>query len=110
MDSYFLRFRLRGLVQPGWTFSNVRRQRESFSVMDSTVAGQTNGCGSLFHAMRNASMDAFRSSTLRKTPRRIALLSKWPNQRSTRFSQLELLSLIHISEPTRLGMISYAVF
>jgi hypothetical protein len=40
--------------------------------MDSTVAVQTNGFGSLFHAVRNASMDAFRSSTLRNTPRRIA--------------------------------------
>ena len=72
MDSYFFRFRLRELVQPGWIFSNVRRQRESFSVMDSTVAVQTNGFGSLFHAVRNPSMDAFRSSTLRNTPRRIA--------------------------------------
>ena len=34
-------------------------------MMDSTVAVQTNGLGSLFHAVRNASMDAFRSSTLR---------------------------------------------
>src|ERR1019366_2120286 len=57
MDSYFFRFRLRGLVQPGWIVSNVCRQRESFSVMDSTVAVQTNGFGSLFHAVRNASMD-----------------------------------------------------
>ena len=67
MDSYFFRFRLRGLVQPGWIFSNVLRQRESFSVMDSTVAVHTNGFGSLFQAVRNASMDAFRSSTLRNT-------------------------------------------
>src|ERR1035438_6268267 len=90
-EAYFFRFRLRGLVQPGWIVSNVCRQRESFSVMDSTVAVQTNGFGSLFHAVRNASMDAFRSSTLRNTPRRIALSSKWPNQRSTRFSQLALV-------------------
>src|SRR5215510_4539182 len=91
MDSYFFRLRLRGAVQPGWIFSNVRRQRDSFSVMDSTVAVQTNGFGSWFQAARNASMDAFRSSTLRNTPRRIAFWSKWPNQRSTKFNQLELV-------------------
>ena len=32
-----------------------------------------------------------RSSTLRKEPRRIRLLVNSPNQRSTRFSQLELV-------------------
>src|ERR1035438_10830485 len=91
MDSYFLRFRCRGRVQPGWIFSNVRRQRESFSVMDSTVAIQTNGFGSLFHVLRNASIDAFRSSTLRNTPRRMAFSSRRPNQQIGRFSQLELV-------------------
>src|SRR5437667_11593836 len=91
MDSYFLRFRLRGLVQPGWIFSSVRRQRESFSMMDSTVAVQTNGLGSLFHAVRNASREAFRSSTLRHKPRRIAFCSKGPNQRLTKFSRRELV-------------------
>ena len=35
-------------------------------------------------------MDAFKSATLRKTPRRMAVLSRWPNQRSTKFIQLEL--------------------
>src|ERR1700682_2589602 len=88
---YFLGFRLRGRGQPGWIFSSVCLQRESFSVMDSTVAVQTKGLGSSFHAVRNASMEAFNSSTLRKTPRRIALLSRWPNQRSTKFNQLELV-------------------
>jgi hypothetical protein len=48
--------------------------------MDSTVAVQTNGFGSLFHAVRYASMGAFRSSTLRKTP---------PDR-----------LLIHLAEPT----------
>src|SRR5216683_1158980 len=91
MDSYFFVFLVRGRVQPGLIFSSVCRQRESFSVVDSTVAVQMNGFGSLFQAVRNASMDAFNSSTLRKTPRRIALLSKCPNQRSTRFNQLELV-------------------
>src|SRR5580658_8788182 len=36
-------------------------------------------------------MDACRSATLRKTPRRMALLSKWPNHLSARFNQLELV-------------------
>src|SRR5437667_12127761 len=36
-------------------------------------------------------MDASKSFTLRKAPRRIALLSSSPNQRSTRLSQLELV-------------------
>jgi hypothetical protein len=43
MDSYFFRFRLWGLVEPGWIFSRVRRQRDSFSVMDSAVVVQTTG-------------------------------------------------------------------
>src|ERR671918_731867 len=42
--------------------------------MDSTVAVHTNGLGSSFQAFRKASMDAFRSSTLRKTPRRMAFV------------------------------------
>jgi len=54
MDSYFFRFRLRGLVQPGWIFSNVRRQRASFSVMDSTVVPANSvamACNSCIHAL-----------------------------------------------------------
>ena len=62
--SYFFRLLRRAVMLPGWIFSKVCRQRESFSVIDSTVAVQTNGLGSLFHAVRNASMDAFKSSTL----------------------------------------------
>jgi len=34
MDSYFLRFLLRGLVELGWIFSNVRRQREIASSVE----------------------------------------------------------------------------
>ena len=91
MDSYFFRFRMRGLVQPGRIFSRVRRQRESFSVINSTVAVQTKGFGFLFQALRNAAMEASRFSTLKKIPRRMALLSSSPNQRSTKLSQLELV-------------------
>ena len=59
--------------------------------MDATVAVHTKGFGSLFQAVKKASMAAWRSSTLRNTPRRIALSSRAPNQRSTRFNQLELV-------------------
>ncbi len=44
--------------------------------MDSTVAVHTKGWGFSFQALRNAAMDACRSATLRKTPRRMALLSR----------------------------------
>jgi len=67
--------------------------------MDSTVAVRTNGFGSLFHAVKNASMDACRSSTLRKTPLRIAFRSNWPNQCSTKFSQPELVGTKWITKP-----------
>ena len=46
----------------------------SFSWMDSTVAVHTKGWGSWFQALRNTSMDVCRSSTLRKTPRRICFI------------------------------------
>src|ERR1700688_2085445 len=91
LDSHVFRFLVLGLVQPGWICSRVWRQRVSFSWMDSTVAVHTKGLGFWFQAWRKASMDDCRSATLRKTPRRIALLSRWPNHRSTRFSQLELV-------------------
>ena len=39
----------------------------------------------------NSVIAFWRSSTLRKEPRRIRLLVNSPNQRSTRFSQLELV-------------------
>ena len=59
--------------------------------MDSTVAVHTKGLGSWFHAARNSSMACSRSSTLTNTPRRMRLPVNSPNQRSTRFSQLELV-------------------
>src|ERR1035438_9371807 len=62
--------------------------------MDSTVAVHTKGLGFWFQAWRKASMDECRSATLRKTPRRMALLSRWPNHLSTRFSQLELVGAV----------------
>jgi len=46
-----------------WTarppFHGVRRQQESFSVMDPTVAVRTNGFESLFHAVRKDGQNAF---------------------------------------------------
>src|ERR1700756_5378131 len=59
--------------------------------MDSTVAVQIKGFGFLFQAARNSVIAFSRSSTLRKEPRRMRLLVNSPNQRSTRFSQLELV-------------------
>src|SRR5882762_1435271 len=84
-------FRRRGKVQPGRIFSKVCRHRDSFSTMDCTVAVQTNGFGFSFQAARNSVIAFSRSSTLPKEPRRIRLLVNSPNQRSTRFSQLELV-------------------
>ena len=59
-------------------------------MMDSTVAVQTKGFGFSFHAVRNVSMAACRSSTLRKTPRRIL---------SRQFAK----PAFHQVEPTRTG-------
>ena len=59
--------------------------------MESTVAVQTNGFGFLFHALRKAAIQAFKSCTLPKAPRRIAFALSSPNHRSTRLSQLALV-------------------
>ena len=69
----------------------VWRQRDSFAMIDSTVAVQTKGLGFSFQASKNSSMALCRSATLAKEPRRILLLVNSPNQRSTRFNQLELV-------------------
>src|ERR1700687_5190978 len=71
--------------------SSVCRQRESLVTMDSTVAVQTKGFGFSFHAARNSAIACFSSETLLNEPRRMRLLVNSPNQRSTRFSQLELV-------------------
>ena len=67
------------------------RARSIFLMMSSTVALQMNGLGFLFQACINASMACFKSGTLRKLPRRIAFSVNSRNQRSTKFSQLELV-------------------
>ena len=59
--------------------------------MESTVAVQTNGFGFSFQAVRNSLMAATRSSTLRNESRRMRLLVNSANQRSIRFSQLQLV-------------------
>ena len=89
----FLVFIARGNVQPGLTCSSVWRQRLSFSTMDSTVAVQTNGFGFSFHTATYSSMAAIKSATLTKMPRRTRLPVNSPNQRSTKFNQLELVGM-----------------
>ena len=59
--------------------------------MESTVAVHKKGRGFSFQAKRNSSIACFRSATLPKESRRILLLVNSPNQRSTKFSQLELV-------------------
>ena len=71
--------------------SKVCRQCDSFSTIDSTVAVQTKGFGFSFQTARNSVIGFSRSSTLRKEPRRIRWLVNSRNQRSIRFSQLELV-------------------
>src|SRR5215472_17754251 len=60
-------------------------------MIDSTVAVQTKGRGFSFQAFRNSSIAATKSGTLKKVPRRMHWVVSSPNQRSTRFSQLELV-------------------
>src|SRR5271170_5487960 len=50
-----------------------------------------NGLGFWFQACINSSIACFKSGTLTKLPRRIAFSVNSLNQRSTRFSQLELV-------------------
>ncbi len=59
--------------------------------MLSTVAFQTKGLGSVFHAARNSAIACWRSATRTKTPRRIRFPVRSPNPRSTRFHQMELV-------------------
>ena len=63
----------------------------AFSMIDSTVAVQTKGLGFSFQASRNSRMAFCKSSTLKNAPRRIHWRDNSPNQRSTKFSQLELV-------------------
>ena len=80
-------------MHPGSICSRVWRQRESFAQIWSTVAVQTKGRGLSFQASRKAAMARLRSGVLGKLRRRIALVLKWANQRSTMFSQLELVGM-----------------
>src|ERR1700741_4557165 len=80
-----------GWVDPGLICSILTRARSIFLMMSSTVALQRNGLGFLFQACRNASIACCRSGALTKLPRRIAFSVNSRNQRSTKFSQLELV-------------------
>src|ERR1700687_3399629 len=91
LDNRCCPLRLRGRVRPDSTCSSVWRQRESFFWMDSTVAIQTKGRGCSFHAARKSAIALSRSSTLWNEPRRMLLEVNSRNQRSIRFSQLELV-------------------
>ena len=71
--------------------SSFARARAIFWTMSSTVAVQMKGFGSSFQALRNSSIACFKSGTLTKLPRRIALSVNSRNQRSTKFNQLELV-------------------
>ena len=62
--------------------------------MASTVAVQTNSFGLSFQAVRNSLMAMIRSSTLRNESRRMRLLVNSANQRSIRFSQLQLVGTV----------------
>jgi hypothetical protein len=89
--THFFAFLRRGSVQPGRMLSRVWRQRESFCTMESTVAVQTKGFGFSFQAAKNSAIACCSSATLPNEPRRMRLLVNSPNQRSTKFSQLELV-------------------
>jgi hypothetical protein len=60
-------------------------------MIDSTVAVQTKGLGFSFQASRNSAMASCRSAMLKKAPRRLLRRDHSPNQRSIKFSQLELV-------------------
>jgi hypothetical protein len=60
-------------------------------MISSTVAVQMKGLGSSFQAVRNTLIARFKSGTLTKLARPIALSVNSLNQRSTRFNQLELV-------------------
>ena len=61
--------------------------------MESTVAVHTNGLGLSFHTAMYSSMAAIKSCTLTNTPRRTRFPVSSPNQRSTKFNQLELVGM-----------------
>src|SRR5712692_12074472 len=90
---YSLLFLLRGRVDPGWICSILTRARSIFVMMPSTVAVQMKGFGFSFQLRRNSSIACFRSGTLTKLARLIALSLNSLNQRSTKFSQLELVGM-----------------
>ena len=60
-------------MQPGWMDSSLARARSILRRMSSSLAVQTNGCGSAFQAARKASMACTNSGTLTKAPRRIQI-------------------------------------
>jgi hypothetical protein len=86
-------FLLRGRIDPGWICSIVTRARSIFFMMPSTVAVQMKGFGFSFQLRMNSSIAWFRSGTLTKLARLMALSLNSRNQRSTKFNQLELVGM-----------------
>ena len=84
-------FFFRGSVEPGLLCSILIRARSILSMILPTLAVQMNGLGFWFQARINSSIACFKSGTLPKLPRRIVFSVNSLNQRSTRFSQLELV-------------------
>src|SRR5439155_1600852 len=74
-------FLLRGRVDPGWICSILTRARSIFVMMPSTVAVQMKGFGFSFQLRRNSPIACFRSGTLTKLARLIALSLNSLNQR-----------------------------
>jgi hypothetical protein len=70
-------------------WSRATRPRRTLVRMDSAVAVQTRGLGSLLWTFMYSSMEAMRSGTEWNTPRRSALPVRSRNHRSTRLSQEE---------------------
>src|SRR5580692_11738618 len=90
---YSFFFLPRGRVDPGLICSILTRARSIFLMMPSTVAVQMKGFGCSFQLRINSSIACFKSGTLTKLARLIALSLNSLNQRSTKFSQLELVGM-----------------
>ena len=76
------------------TSSNPRCQNAPHHQNDALLQPrqqQMKGLGFWFQARINSSIASFKSGTLTKLPRRIAFCVNSLNQRSTKFSQLELV-------------------
>jgi hypothetical protein len=90
---YSFFFLPRSRVDPGLICSILTRPRSIFLMMPSTVAVQMKGFGCSFQLRINSSIACFKSGTLTKLARLIALSLNSLHQRSPKFSQLELVGM-----------------